>query len=202
MAKPILAIDIDEVLFPFTENLAIFHNERYGTSLTTHDFSTFYLEQVWGGTAADAFRKVSEFQQTGAITRLGPIPGAVEGIKALKGHYKLVIVTSRQSTIQKETGSWLERHFPETFAGVHFANYWDPELPKVSKADVCGAIGAEILIEDHLDYARVCAGRGIRVLLFGDYPWNQADSLPKGIERIEDWDGILGRLLPSGTEIT
>jgi uncharacterized HAD superfamily protein len=194
MKKPLVAIDVDEVLFPFVEHLAQFHNERYGTSLTMDDFSSFKLHQVWGGTVAEEMRKVLEFQATGVITRVAPMPAAMEAIEVLNRHYELAIVTSRTSSIKEETEQWLKLHFPNVFKHIRFANYWDESTPRITKADVCRTIGANILIEDNLDYAFDCAEWGVRVLLFGDYPWNQEAQLPDGVTRVTGWPEVLGEL--------
>ncbi len=48
MPKPVLAIDIDEVLFPFTEKFLKRHNQRNGTNLTLDDIDElFYIEKLW-----------------------------------------------------------------------------------------------------------------------------------------------------------
>lgn len=50
--KPIVAVDLDEVLGYFVRALASFHNETYGTELTEDDFdrcclSSFKLLVLW-----------------------------------------------------------------------------------------------------------------------------------------------------------
>lgn len=36
---------------------------------------------------------------------------------------------------------------------------------------------------------------GIRTLLFGDYPWNQAETLPPNVVRVTNWDEVCRVLL-------
>ena len=40
-AKPIIAVDVDEVLALFIPMLATYHNDLYGTELTAADFNNY-----------------------------------------------------------------------------------------------------------------------------------------------------------------
>lgn len=194
VAKPLIAIDVDEVLFPFNTGLVDWHNIVHGTSLTLDEVTSFKLDQVWGGTEAEATAKVGAYQDHPGALEGNPLPGALEAINALKQWYELVIVTSRQQKVTTQTEAWIQRHFPHTFRDVHFARYWDDSKPRLSKADLCLELGVEVLIDDHLDYVGECAERGMRGILFGDYPWNQAERLPQRVVRATGWPAAV-RLL-------
>jgi uncharacterized HAD superfamily protein len=56
--------------------------------------------------------------------------------------------------------------------------------------EVCTQLQADLLIDDHLHHATEVAKADIPVLLFGDYDWNRTDSLPTGITRAADWEGV------------
>ncbi|HBY75393.1 TPA: hypothetical protein DEG21_06175 [Patescibacteria group bacterium] len=43
---------------------------------------------------------------------MSPFEGSQEAIEKLKKLFNLVIITSRQTSIEKETKIWLENHFP------------------------------------------------------------------------------------------
>jgi hypothetical protein len=60
MCKPIVAVDIDEVLAQFIPKLAEFHNDVYGgNSLTIDSFVSYEFHRVWGGTVEECSSKVS-----------------------------------------------------------------------------------------------------------------------------------------------
>jgi 5'(3')-deoxyribonucleotidase len=80
-AKPILAVDVDEVLAQFVAGLAAFHNETYGTSLSVADFSSYRFKDVWGGTDAEATEKVHKFFESEHFLNLAPVPGSLEAVK-------------------------------------------------------------------------------------------------------------------------
>jgi hypothetical protein len=46
MTKPVLAIDVDEVLGRFVPVLAEFHNATYSTTLTADDFHSYNFVEV------------------------------------------------------------------------------------------------------------------------------------------------------------
>ncbi|TDL28872.1 hypothetical protein BD410DRAFT_781431 [Rickenella mellea] len=93
---------------------------------------------------------------------------------------------------------------------------------KLSKAEVCAALNAPLLIDDSAENAIACARATppMRVLLFGEYAWNERESkewasnelsyetklemmggkewwkeekvvLPKGVARVKDWDDVI-----------
>ena len=64
VARPVVAVDLDEVLGRFVKALCTFHNEEYGTELTPDDFSSYRFSEVWGGSDEDATAKVKAFFKT------------------------------------------------------------------------------------------------------------------------------------------
>jgi uncharacterized HAD superfamily protein len=59
--RPLIAVDIDEVLARFAHTLASYHNEKYSTSLTEESFFSYQFHEVWGGTVEEANSKVRLF---------------------------------------------------------------------------------------------------------------------------------------------
>jgi hypothetical protein len=60
VSKPVLAVDVDEVLAYFIPSLANFHNEAYPSDaeLTAHSFHSYDFCKVWGGTPEESYAKV------------------------------------------------------------------------------------------------------------------------------------------------
>lgn len=56
------------------------------------------------------------------------------------------------------------------------------------------------LVEDHLDHAAAVAAEGIDVVLFGLYPWNQAEKLPERVTRVPDWPTATELLIARATK--
>lgn len=58
-------------------------------------------------------KKVDEFYQTDRLFTTSPVPGAREGIQALRDMgYRLIIVTARKEDYEDESWKWVEQHFP------------------------------------------------------------------------------------------
>jgi hypothetical protein len=87
----------------------------------------------------------------------------------------------------------LERYFHGLFTSVEHTGMFGKTAR--SKGDVCVEIGADLLIDDHLHHAQQVAAKNIDVLLFGNYPWNQAETLPKHIRRVQGWADVEELLL-------
>ncbi|QQG51243.1 MAG: hypothetical protein HZB75_01935 [Candidatus Saccharibacteria bacterium] len=188
MTKLIIAIDCDDVIVGSAPYILQHYNTTYGTNL---DISDFYSEDLtlWGTTSrAEAIKRVDDYLMTDEYQQLPPFREAIDVARELAKHYELHVVTGRADFLAPATEAMLEQYFPDIFTSVEYTNFFT-ETPR-SKATVCQDIGASILIDDHLHHAKVVAECGVRVLLFGNYSWNQADTLPANIERVESWTDI------------
>eukprot|EP01039_Chlorochromonas_danica_P003281 gene3281-3598_t len=173
--KPIVAVDIDEVLAQFIPKLADFHNDIYGgPSLSAESFVSYEFHKVWGGSIEECNQKMEAFFESDYFKeRIDPMPHALETLQRMKEKYSLHVVTARQHKVEEVTRSWLSKYFPNIFEDIHFGNHYSTSGKSRSKAEMCKSIGAKVLIDDSLIYATQCALADISVVLFGHYPWNQ-----------------------------
>lgn len=102
-----------------------------------------------------------------------PIQGAFEALCKLKNDFEFRVVTARHNRSAAKTRDWLNQHYPNVFAAVHFGNNYMEDGTRRSKDQICRDIGAELLIDDNIVYTSQCAISGVYSLLFGDYPWNR-----------------------------
>jgi len=78
-----------------------------------------------------------------------------------------VIVSSRETYIRRQTQDWVDRHYPGIFEEIYLCNHYllNPEeelmYPVREKSDVCLTIGARLLVDDSLAWARDCAKKGM-----------------------------------------
>jgi hypothetical protein len=56
--KPVLGIDIDEVLALFVDCLCEWHNATYATTLDKSQFHSYRFSDTWGGTEQESADKV------------------------------------------------------------------------------------------------------------------------------------------------
>ncbi len=187
----VIGIDLDEVLAEFVEGITIFHNERYGTSLSKKDYFSYDFWEVWNCSKEDAVKRVHGFHKTDLFKKLRVCDGAREGIRDLKEKgFKLYIITSRQKAVEKDTREWLENNFPGVFEDVLFSNNFSLENENpLKKSVLCQKVGAQLLVEDQLGYARDCAENGVNVVLL-DKPWNKGE-LPSNIIRVFSWKEVM-----------
>ena len=188
MTKPTIAVDIDEVLFPFVREFALHHNEKYQTELLPIHFTSYRFEEIIEGIdQLEALKRVKEF--TGVQHEsIKPVKDAEEGIKRLGKKFDIVLITARHPDYYDNTRQWLERHFPGAFKELVMIGYeHDKTVTPRTKAQVCREINAVALVDDSPQYIVQAVESGIEGILFGDYTWNQLDVLPSGVVRVEGW---------------
>jgi 5'(3')-deoxyribonucleotidase len=189
MKRPLIAVDIDDVLVDHYEALLAFHNARYGTTHTLQDYVTDHWSVVWGTDHAETERRAKEFAALGVAGRAVKA-GALRGVQELRKHYDLGVVTVRRKINVEPTMEWLDIVFPDTFREVRFVPIWE-ESDAPSKAQICQQLGASYLIDDSLKHCELAAAAGVHAVLFGNFPWNQGAVLPAGVTRCKDWAAVL-----------
>lgn len=189
--KPIIAVDIDEVLTPHFQDLIYWYNNQYGTKLTLANNHPKTVEGWGTNTIEEAVKRVHKFFETESFKNSQPFEEAVSATKRISEHYEMVIVTSRDTLVEQITREWLNDYFPKLFQEVHFTAFYSLNGKARSKASVAKDAGVSYMIDDSLDHIIAAAEMGIKGLLFGNYPWNQAETLPIGVARVKDWQGIL-----------
>lgn len=191
--KPTIAVDVDDVIAAHAPAFIEYSNKKWGTSLSIDDYTDHWAE-LWGVDEAETKKRIDEYHASGMFGKYGTVEDADRVLRKLKKNYKLVVVTARQRSLQKDTIDWITKNFSDIFDEIHFAGIWDKPMEqalKLNKTDLVQQIGAEYLIEDQLKYAVPAADAGIKVLLFGDFPWNKLDKLPTNMTRVNDWQEVL-----------
>lgn len=189
--KPTIAVDIDEVLATMFENLMAWHNQKYGTKLTLADNHSRDLELWKAGSIEEAIKRVHGFFETPHYIDAKPIDQAEAALHELSRRYELAIITARDVIVEELTLNWVQKYFPDIFKDVHFTAEYSLHGLNKTKAEACLDINAEYLIDDSLEKAEEVAKEGIKVLLFGHYPWNKAERLPEGVSRVKNWQEVL-----------
>jgi uncharacterized HAD superfamily protein len=191
MSKPIIAVDIDDVLVPHFQDLADWYNGEYGTSLTLADNHPKDTTNWGTATVEEAVRRVHRFYETDIFMHAQPVSEAKEVLRGLSRNYDLIAITARDTILEKATRDWLSEHFSELIREAHFTPRYNLEGKNRTKAEVCSEVGAAYLIDDDLHNLLGALEVGTKGILFADFPWSQSDTLPDGIVRCKDWPAVL-----------
>ncbi|HEY2004126.1 MAG TPA: hypothetical protein VGH44_03330 [Candidatus Saccharimonadia bacterium] len=185
MNRQIIAVDCDDVLVETAPLILSHYNKTYGTHLELKDMYSRDLS-VWGVLdSVTAIARVEDYLATNEYRNAIPLQEAIDVTSRLANKHELHIITGRTEFLSAATQDMLGRYFPGIFQSVEFTGFFGNKAR--SKADVCQELSADYLIDDHLHHAKLVAKVGIKVLVFGNYPWNQAQTLPKNILRVKDW---------------
>ncbi|KAK8803610.1 hypothetical protein WA158_001304 [Blastocystis sp. Blastoise] len=181
---------MDEVLCYFVRNLALFANEKMGTNLTEKDYFSYYFYNVWKNSNDECQAIVREFFDSKYFEDLPEVPHCKEVLTRLSKDFDLIIITSRQSFLEKQTNNWLDKHLPDLFKERIICNHFNTQGKTLKKVDVCKEYGACVMIDDNVKYSQECADVVQYDILFGNYAWNtvpEGETLKSNIKRLNDW---------------
>jgi len=195
VTKPVIAIDVDDVLAQHAESFIEYSNQKWGTSLTLDDYDEHWAK-VWQVDIAEALRRRDEFVSSKVHDNFIAHTDSDTALKSLAERFELRIVTSRLLSMKEGTLEWIKQTYPGVFSEdhIHFAGIWDKlesNSHAMTKTDVLKQIGASYLIDDQLKHCYAASEAGVQAILFGNYGWNQVSDLPKDITRCRDWAAIL-----------
>lgn len=194
-SKPVIAVDIDDVLAANVESFVEFSNKRWGTNLTTDDYTEHWAE-MWNIDHAEADRRGDVIFREGLFLKHRFFDEAKPVLRHLSENYTLVIASARNARIQKETIAWIKKEYGQIFSAFHFADIWHKrtvsidERNKMTKTAVLTAIGADYLVDDQPKHCIAAAEAGITAVLFGDYGWNRDTKLVPGVVRAKNWHDV------------
>jgi 5'(3')-deoxyribonucleotidase len=196
MSKPIIAIDIDDVLAEGTCYLIDSVNKRHGLSLTSEDYHAVggefsgYYERVWRahgvGDMVQYDDVAEEMRRDQAAVPL--LPGAEFAIRQLIKRFHIVFITARPEEWEDATRRWFMQHFNKDDVELYFAGS-DDGTRAVTKGQQAAQVGAVMLIDDNIRNCQTAITEGIEAILFGDYGWqSKASSL---MHRCKSWPEVL-----------
>ncbi|KAH9966768.1 hypothetical protein BC827DRAFT_1124026 [Russula dissimulans] len=183
--RPLIAVDLDDVLCQTTKCVAEWHNRKFGTDMQLKDFyySTWYKNPGWG-TIVTTAEKVAEFYDTDELQHAVPMPGSFDALNRLREMgYDLIIVTARSFLPELEsTIIWVGKHFDGIFCNIVFSSQDSNHITfdrrcvgtTLSKLQIGKEIQSTLLIDDSLETAlKVGRDANKLILPFGDYEWNK-----------------------------
>lgn len=195
----VIAVDCDDVLVPTSEAIVRDYNRRFGTNVTLGDMYKPATLATWGTDSDDvAIERVNEFLRSEEHAQITPDKETVRIVTSLASQYELHLITGRADFLKEVTRRLLDTYFPNCFQSIEHTNYVLPSTSTAvrrSKGQICKSIGADVLIDDHLVHGHDALEAQLeRVILFGDYPWNQQEKLPATIVRCTDWNAVASEL--------
>lgn len=193
LSKPVIAVDIDDVIAAHAPAFIEYSNQKFGTNLTIEDNQDHWGE-VWKVDHDEVEKRAVEYHESGYIASYGVIDGALETLKQLRERFNLVILTTRRNSINQLTKDWIDKYYPDIFDDIIFAGFFDTPTKdsiNMTKAELAKQIGAAYLIDDQPKHCKSASDIGIKTILFGDYPWNRNQDLSPNIARVKDWAGVL-----------
>ncbi len=191
MKKPIIAVDIDDVLAETTDALRIMVNERFDVDLQTEHYRIEapywgYYEHIWAGHGIEA--KLEDFQPSMILDQsfVRAAEGSVAALRQISRDYEIVALTARHDASMDATLRWLDDNFTGLISKVKFIGSKDGL--KMTKGDACLELGAVWLIDDHVEHAQSALEKGVQVILYGDYGWHQ--NIPSAALCCKTWQEV------------
>ncbi|MBS3073803.1 hypothetical protein J4465_03355 [Candidatus Pacearchaeota archaeon] len=187
MEKPRLVTDCDDVAFPFVDQFISYLNNERGMTLKREDFKSYNLQKIlnqkyfW-----QTLKTLKDFYNSPYFREAKPIKGVFDVFSNLGKYYSLPMVTSRPRILRKETEKFISL-LPPVIDSLHFSKnntrYYNGSWK--TKAKICKNLGADLILEDSVEYAMQCAEKGIQAILINN-PWNQTNRDHPLIKRVDN----------------
>jgi 5'(3')-deoxyribonucleotidase len=194
--KPIIAIDVDDVLAQFVPAFCVYARKKWNEEITLEIFTEDWSKIMKKNDLATIKARAAEmFADTDFYNNLLPVVGAKKTLQKLADKFVLVPMTSRISPQRDVTTNWLLKYFGDIFEETIFSGAYeaDSDFSKtvhLSKGEICYEVGASYLIDDQPKHANGGAAVGINAILFGDYHWNRDIEIIDGVTRATNWGGV------------
>ncbi|MDR2063631.1 MAG: hypothetical protein LBQ02_02460 [Candidatus Nomurabacteria bacterium] len=193
MAKPIIAIDVDDVLAISAPCFLEYNNALWGGNAKMEDYTEDWMS-LW---------RVSEWQleeynldlvkHQKIYPTMKPVKNAKTTLAKLSEKYDFVVLTSRPGCFAEMTEKWLEKHFRDVIKTTHFAGFWDDvseDSVRHTKGKIVRELGAKCLIDDQPKHCFSAREHGIKSILFGEYSWNRDVKNAAGMHRAKNWQQV------------
>lgn len=191
--KPTIAVDIDDVIAAGALGFIQYTNDRFGMNLTIDDYDEHW-QRVWKVDHEEVQKRAIEYHESGHISKHDIISGACDTLECLKKRFRLIVLTSRRSSIDKPTRDWIEKFYPGIFEDIVFSGIFDSDAEDaihMTKGEIAKKLGVHYLIDDQPKHVLAASDMGIHGLLFGNYAWNKMETLPENVTRVVDWNEVL-----------
>ena len=203
MVKPVLAIDIDDVLYPFSSEFLKYANSKLGANKTLDDMVTYRLDTVYGVSYSKIAELIEAFMAEEFVNEFIPILGSQDALNQLNDSFDLQIVTARLSKYAAQTNLWIDKFFPGIFSNIHYCEFYAltprSDYKKMTKLMKCREIDAFALIDVNAYNIENVMSGGLAGILFGEYAWHDELSDKYQPLKLRSWDHLIGRpLLPYG----
>lgn len=191
VSRPVIAIDIDDVIADSTESLRHLVNKRWDVSLTKEDYRIpgsyrKYYEQVW--TRHDLADKINyadlEDEMVISQDHVPLMEGAAEAIQELKKSAHVIFITARHVSWERATREWFKNVLAHENIDLHFSEGMS-NVGAMTKGELCKKFGATWLIDDNPTHCFTALDEGVKTILFGDYGWHVGDLT--GMRRCKNW---------------
>lgn len=187
MKRLVIAIDCDDVLVSTTQYFIAAYNIKFGTSISLNNAHSGG-EEIWQADQELQLKRLDELTLTDEYLKIAPSPEEIAVLKELSKVHSLHLVTARKPEELQRTQQMIERDLPGVFTSIDLVGWTG------SKGEVCKRIGADVLIDDsarHLHNAIEHQGLSKSgAILFGKYPWNEADSSHEALTHCYDWASV------------
>ena len=200
-SKPIIAIDVDDVLASNALAFVEFSNERWGTSLTIDDYHDDWAS-VWKLDKEAHEQSVAIInERSGAyfeerIRTMDHDTSAYDVLLELKKKFDLIIVTARRLSTKGDTLAWIQERYAGIFSEdtIFFAGFYDDmtnDSFKKDKGALLKSLGAQYHIDDQPKHCNGACAQGLTGILFGDYAWQKTEPVDDSVVRVKNWHEVL-----------
>ena len=188
-----IAFDFDDTLYDSVRLFLEFNRNNFGGTATYDDIGAGNFYEYLGITEEEETNRWNLFYSDPKFWDGAPHPETAKTLIHLKKGYRIVILTARSQAWQHQVTSWVEKHLPNIFEEIIFAD--SDEFKNEKKVFICGKKNISHLVDDNIGQITSClecTDPKVGIIVF-DRPWNRM--IPLSVPRISSVGAVLEREL-------
>ena len=186
--KPVVALDMDEVLFNFADSYQQWRAHRGLAPVDLGQMTGYQFFTGLGMSATEANEHEIDFLSEFDL-RAQPMEGAIAGVAELGRSAELIVLTARVESLHGElTQRWLGHYFPGAFTDI-VLTHKTPERSLGSKGEFATRLGVSALVDDYVGHLESIK-EPTKGVLFGRRPNTIKSKLPSNCIRVESWSEL------------
>ncbi len=178
MTKPIIAIDLDEVICDTVGAFKQYAKDILQIELKIEKPEDYNWVNSLKKPQAEVSKIVKDYHNSYYSDNAKPVLNSLQVLENLSKKFDFIVITSRLRSTYDKTKTWVDKNFPNLFTDIFYSANLDSGEPGKSKEQICLEQGVTALVEDRAGYLEGFEDKSINLFLL-NCTWSNGQNSDK-----------------------